>query len=118
MENISSIVANKEKYNSFSDKTLKGSIKLKIKCFLIGLFTLGLAYPWIICMKENSRCKHTVVCGKRLKFIGNPKELTRNWFFWWLLTVLTFGLYSLVVKVRFDQWIASNTIFEEVEIIE
>lgn len=112
----SSIILNKEKYDSYFDNTFKNTIIHHLKCLLLGIFTLGLAYPWIICMKYESTCKHTVICGKRLKFIGNPKELIGHWIFWWILIVITFGLYGLVVKIRFQQWTSANTIFEDVEI--
>ena len=69
----SSIILNKEKYDSYFDNTFKNSIVHHLKCLLLGILTLGLAYPWIICMKYEATCKHTVICGKRLKFIGNPK---------------------------------------------
>ena len=61
-------------------------------------------------VKNNSTFK------SRLKFIGNPKELIGHWIFWWILIVITFGLYGLVVKIRFQQWTSANTIFEDVEI--
>ena len=80
----SSIILNKEKYDSYFDNTFKNSIVHHLKCLLLGIFTLGLAYPWIICMKYEATCKHTVICGKRLKFIGNPKELIGHWIFWWI----------------------------------
>ncbi|ABG85518.1 hypothetical protein [Clostridium perfringens] len=112
----SSIILNKEKYNSYFDNTFKNSIVHHIKCLLLGVFTLGLAYPWIICMKYESTCKHTVICGKRLKFIGDPKELIGHWIFWWILIVITFGLYGFVVKTKFQQWTNANTIFDDVQI--
>ena len=111
----SSIIINKEKYDSYFDKKVSEYILLHIKMLLLGIVTLGLAYPWIICIKQKATCKHTVICGKRLKFIGDPKELINHWILWWILIVITFGLYSLVVKIRFERWITANTIFEEVE---
>ena len=109
----SSIIKHKEKYDSYFDNTLKNVIMHDIKIALVGICTLGFAYPWIMCMKHEARCEHTVVCGKRLKFIGDPKELLAHWILWWFLIVITFGLYGFVVKVRFEQWITANTIFEE-----
>ena len=69
-------------------------------------------------MQYESKCKHTVICGKRLKFIGNPKELIGHWLLWWVLIVITFGLYGLVVKIRFQQWISASVIFEEIALEE
>lgn len=111
----SSIIKNKQLYNSFYDNNLKNSVSHHIKSIFLGIITLGLAYPWILCMKYDARCKHTVICGKRLKFIGNPKELILHWILWWFLTIITFGIYKIVVNIRIDQWITANTIFEEIE---
>lgn len=116
--NQSTIIVNKEKYDSYFDNTVKKTIIHHLKMIFLGVITLGLAYPWILCMKYESKCKHTVICGKRLKFIGDPKELITHWLLWWFLIIVTFGLYSLVVKVRFEQWTSANTIFEEWEGME
>lgn len=112
----SSILANKEKYDSYFDNTVKNTVLHHLKSFLLGVITLGLAYPWILCMDQEAKCKHTVICGKRLKFIGNPKELVSHWILWWFLMIITLGIYGLVVKVRFEQWVTANTIFEDIEI--
>ncbi|MGL5346773.1 MAG: hypothetical protein ACRDA3_05450 [Peptostreptococcaceae bacterium] len=117
MDIKSTIIVNKKKYNSYFDNTVKNTILHHIKGILLGVITLGFAYPWILCINQEARCKHTVVCGKRLKFIGDPKELIRHWILWWLLIILTLGLYGLAVKVRFSQWVAANTIFDDTEII-
>lgn len=116
MVNKSSIIKNKEKYDSYYDNTTKNYIIQHLKWIFLEVITLGLAYPWVLCMKYEEKCEYTVICGKRLKFIGNPKELIKHWFFWWILIIITLGFYSLVVSVRFEQWTAANTIFEDVEI--
>lgn len=116
MDHKSSIILNKEKYDSYFDNTVKNTIFHHLKCLLLGIVTLGLAYPWILCMKYEEKCEYTVICGKRLKFIGDPKELIGHWLLWWILIIITLGFYSLVVSVRFEQWTTANTIFEDVEI--
>lgn len=115
MSKQSSIILNKEKYDSYFDNTVKNSVLHHIKTIVLGFITLGLAYPWIICMEQKEKCKHTVICGKRLKFIGDPKELIGHWLLWWVLIIITIGIYGLVVKVRFEQWITANTIFEDIK---
>ena len=62
--------------------------------------------------------KHTIICGKRLKFIGNANELIFYWIWWWLLSVITFGIFAIVAQIRMKQWIISNVVFEEIVIKE
>ncbi|MGL5868259.1 MAG: hypothetical protein ACRC1T_01445 [Clostridium chrysemydis] len=116
MKKISTIITNKEKYDSYCDVRLKSEISHTLKSIILGVITLGIAYPWILCNKQKFKCEHTVICGKRLKFIGDPKELIGHWILWWFLIIITLGIYGLVVKIRFSQWITANTIFDDTEI--
>ncbi|MPQ44872.1 hypothetical protein [Clostridium tarantellae] len=113
MKKVSTIIANKKKYDSYFDNTLKNSVIHRLKTLSLGIVTLGLAYPWILCMEQEAKCEHTVICGKRLKFIGDPKELIGHWILWWFLIIITFGVFSLVVGIRFQQWVTANTVFED-----
>ena len=98
----STIIDNKMKYGSYYDQHFKSALIHQIKLVLLGVVTLGFAYP--------------VICGQRLKFIGDPKELIGHWIVWWLVIVITFGIYGLVVKIKFQQWVAANTVFENIEL--
>ena len=115
---LSSIILNKVKYDSYCDATVVAAAKVRAKSVAISVFSLGLAYPWALCTTYKAQIGHHVVCGKRMKFIGDPKELFSHWLFWWFLTVVTIGFYSLVVHTRMDQWKAANTVFEDTEVIE
>lgn len=114
---VSSIYVHKRGYQSFYDGSLKGSTIIKWKSFLIKVFSLGLAYPWAMCMTYRAQCEHQSICGRRLKFIGDPKELAQHWVAWWALCIVTFGLYHHVVSLRMKQWVCANTVFEDTEII-
>lgn len=111
----STIVKNKNLYNSYFDVALKDNIKLRIKCTLLCWVTLGLAYPWTMCMKYRSKYNHRVICGKRLKFIGEPKELIKHWFWWWLLCIVTLGIFTFFTKLRMERWAVANVIFDKTE---
>ncbi|MGL4735891.1 MAG: hypothetical protein ACRCW2_00415 [Cellulosilyticaceae bacterium] len=113
MEKCSSIITNKKKYDSYFDKTVKDYVILNIKFLLICIGTLGIAYPWALCMKYKATQHHTVICGKRLKFIGNPQELIGHWLWWWFLSIITFGIFGFVAHIRMEQWITANTVFED-----
>lgn len=111
----STIEINKKKYNSYFDESVKAYMIVKLKFYMMCIFSLGLAYPWALCMKYKAKYHHTVVCGKRLKFIGNPLDLAHHWFWWWLLCIITIGIYALFLHVRMEKWTIANVIFEEAE---
>ena len=110
---LTTIQKNKEKYNSYFDESIKQYIILQIKFLAICIFSLGFAYPWALCMKYNALYHHTVICGKRLKFIGQPKDLAVHWIWWWFLTIITLGVFSISLHVKMKQWEVSNLIFDE-----
>ena len=70
--------------------------------------TLGLCYPWAICMIYRWEAKHTVINGRRLSFNGTGAQLFGNWIKWLLLIVITCGIYSFWVAPRMYKWIASH----------
>ena len=37
---------------------------------LITVFTLGIGYPWALCLFQRWKAKHTYIDGRRLKFTG------------------------------------------------
>ncbi|MGL5577477.1 MAG: hypothetical protein ACRDCW_18215 [Sarcina sp.] len=110
------IIKHKRVYNSYFDKKVDQYIWFQIKMKILGVVTLGLAYPWILCSQQKSKCQNMVICGRRLKFIGNPKDLIGHWILWWFLSAITLGIYLLVVKVRFQQWVTANIIFDDVPV--
>lgn len=112
------VTANKERYQSYYDKTEWQHLWLLIRYEAIIIFTLGLGYPWAVVLKYKSLYHHKVICGKRLKFIGDPIEFMNHWIWWWLLSVVTVGLYGVIANLRLEEWITANTIFEEVEEIQ
>ena len=116
MKKITSVIQNKVKYNSYFDKNLKDYFILKVKVILIIVCTLGIGAPWAIALEKTAECHHTVICGKRLKFIGNPRELMWHWLLWGFLSIITLGLYAIVAKIRMEQWEIANTVFEDTTI--
>lgn len=111
----STIERNKKLYNSFFDESVKAYLILQIKFMLICICSLGFAYPWALCMKYRAKYHHTVICGKRLKFIGKAHDLAQHWIWWWILTVITLGIYALFLHVRMEKWTVANVVFEDME---
>ena len=80
---------------------------------LIISFTCGLATPWAICYMMKFVVGHAIVNGKRLRFDGTGGQLFGNWIKWFLLTVITCGIYSFWVTPRLYKWVVSHIHFED-----
>ena len=98
--------------DSYFDGGILGMIGINILTFFVSFITFGLAYPFVICIKLSWKAKHTVIGGKRLKFIGTGIGLFGNWIKWFLLTLITFGIYGFWLNVKLIQWEIKNTVFE------
>ena len=70
--------------------------------------TCGLATPWAICYMMKFIIGHAVINGKRLQFDGTGGQLFGNWIKWFLLTIITCGIYSFWVTPRLYKWICSH----------
>ncbi|MDD4509242.1 MAG: hypothetical protein PHN26_09965 [Eubacteriaceae bacterium] len=114
---VSSIHFHKRAYGSTYTGSIKGALILKWKCFFIKTLTLGFGYPWAMCIKYKAQCHNQYICGRQLKFIGDPRELFRHWAVWWALCILSFGLFSHIVGLRMKQWVSANTVFADTEMI-
>ncbi len=75
---------------------------------LIGL-TFGLAAPWAICMKQRWIARHTVIDGRQLIFDGTGSQLFGNYIKWFLLTIITLGIYGFWLDIKMKQWITKHT---------
>ena len=82
-----------------------------ILAFLITLFTLGICYPFAIVLRERWKAKHSYIDGKQLIFTGSAWGLFGNWIKWFLLVVITLGIYLLWVGPRIQKWKWENTDF-------
>ena len=81
--------------------------------FLLIVFTFGLAFPWATTMLLRWKTNHTLVNGRRLKFKGTGSGLFGKWIVWWLLSIITFGLFGIIVWARYQKWIVENTAIED-----
>jgi uncharacterized membrane protein YjgN (DUF898 family) len=90
---------------------LLGMIGIGILQGLIITFTLGLGLPWAVCIKQRWIAKHTIIDGKRLTFDGTGGQLFGNYIKWFLLTLITFGVYGFWLTIKMQQWITKHTHF-------
>lgn len=75
------------------------------------VMSLGLLYPWSLCLIYGWRINHTVIDGRRLNFSGSALGLFGHWIKWWALTFLTLGIYGFWVHIKLEDWKASHTHF-------
>ena len=64
---------------SHFDGTVFQLIGYSLLASLLTTVTLGIAYPWALCMLQNWETKHTIIESKRLKFDGNGLQLLGMW---------------------------------------
>ena len=83
--------------------TILGSIVTSI--------TLGICFPWAVCMIYGWKINHTIIEGRRLKFSGTAIGLFGSWIKWLLLTLITLGIYGFWVGIKLEKWKVSHTSF-------
>ena len=97
--------------NSYFDGSLLSLIGWSILGALVTFFTLGIAYPWALCMIYGWKINHTVIEGQRLRFTGSAIGLFGHWIKWFLLSIITLGIYSFWLRIKLEQWKVKNTEF-------
>lgn len=83
-----------------------------IGAFFLTLFTLGFGYPWALCMKQRWIAKHTIIDGRRCRFIAHGGGLIGLWIKWLLLLFVTAGIYSFWIAPNLQKWIVEHTDYE------
>lgn len=86
-----------------------GMIGVNILAFIIIVFTLGIATPWAIVIKQKWLVNNTIVDGNKLTFDGTGGQLFGNWIKWLLLCIVTFGIYSFWLYIKIQDWKAKHT---------
>lgn len=97
--------------DSYFDGGLLQLIGWKILGGFITFITLGICYPWAVCMEYKWEIKHTVINGHRLRFDGTALQLFGNWIKWLLLTIITIGIYGFWVSIAIKKWKTKHTHF-------
>ncbi|MFI3163634.1 MAG: DUF898 family protein [Bacillota bacterium] len=99
--------------DSYFDGGLLSWIGWNVLGVVITVCTLGICFPWAVCMTYGWKINHTVVEGKRLQFNGKAIGLFRNWIKWLLLTIITLGIYSFWLTIALEKWKVKNTTFQD-----
>lgn len=93
------------------DGTVFDTFVNSLAAALIMCLTCGIATPWAICYMMKFVISHATVDGKRLVFEGNGASLFGNWIKWFLLTIITCGIYGFWVYPRLYKWVVTNIHF-------
>ncbi len=88
---------------------LLGNIGIGIAQVLMIVFTLGIGTPWAVCMKEKWVAEHTVLNGCQLGFDGTGGQLFGSFIKWFLLSIVTLGIYLFWLSIKMKQWTISHT---------
>jgi uncharacterized membrane protein YjgN (DUF898 family) len=102
-----------QQQKSYFDGGVLGFIGWIILCGLITVCTLFLALPWAICLFNKWKLSHTVINGRRLKFTGSGLSLFGNYILWWVLCIITLGIYSFWLYISIEKWMVKNTAFAD-----
>lgn len=100
-----------ETSKSYYDAFFLFNIFNKFCCILLTVITLGIGYPFAVCIRERFEIKHTKYDGDELRFDGKGVMLIGKWILWWLLSIITFGIYLFFIPSRIKKWKAKNTHF-------
>lgn len=96
---------------SYFDGGLLQLIGWRILGILVTLCTLGICYPWAVCMVYRWETRHTVIDGRRLEFDGTALGLFGLWIKWWILCFITLGIYGFWVCISIRKWKVKHTHF-------
>ena len=70
--------------------------------------TLGLATPFVLCTVIRWICDNSVIGGKHYVFKGTAGGLFGRWIVWFLLTIVTIGIYSFWSTRNQIRWVVEN----------
>ena len=98
---------------SYFDGNTWQLIGYRLLATLLCTVTLGIAYPWTLCMLQKWETKHTVIHGRRLKFNGRGGQLIGRWILWVFLTLITFGIYAIWLGLGVKKWVVKHTVYAD-----
>jgi uncharacterized membrane protein YjgN (DUF898 family) len=79
---------------------------------LLTTVTLGIALPWAMCMYLRFYFDNSVIQGRRIKFTGSGGALFGNYIKWFLLCIVTLGIYGFWVVPKMCEWVNKNLSFQ------
>jgi uncharacterized membrane protein YjgN (DUF898 family) len=75
---------------------------------LLLTITLGLATPFVVCTVIRWICNNSVISGKKYVFKGKAVGLFGRWILWFLLSIITLGIYGFWSTRNQIRWVIEN----------
>lgn len=98
--------------SSFFDGSGFIYLLINIGGFLVTVISLGFCASLWIKWQTAWRVNHTVINGHRMQFDGKATQLFGRWIIWWLLSIITLGIYGMIrVVPEMNDWINKHTTF-------
>ncbi|MDR2394103.1 MAG: DUF898 domain-containing protein, partial [Treponema sp.] len=72
------------------------------------VISLGLATPFIVCTVIRWICNNSTIGGKSYRFKGTAMGLFGRWILWYILTIITIGIYGFWSTRNQIRWIIEN----------
>lgn len=88
-----------------------GYIILFIVVATLALIVSLILMSWMYTVLLRWMSHHTIINDHRLVFVGRPAELLKKIVIYWLLTMITAGIFGIWVPVKLLKWKAANTRF-------
>ncbi len=98
---------------SYFDGGTLGLIGWSLLAGFLVTITLGIAFPWAMCMLERWKAKHTVINGRRLKFTGSGLGLLGKYLLGMFLTIITLGIYGIWFGLSLEKWRVKHLVYED-----
>ncbi len=89
--------------------SLLGLVGINILQFLLTFATLGIGAPWAVCIKQRWLAERTVIDGRKHRFDGTGSALFRRYMLWFLLVILTVGIYGFWLNISMRKWMTAHT---------
>jgi hypothetical protein len=86
-------------------------VGVRLLAAVVTIGTLGFGFPLGFVLVRRWKATHLTVDGRRLAFNGSARELLARWVPWWILTLVTLGVYGLWVYPRVARWAWERTDF-------
>jgi uncharacterized membrane protein YjgN (DUF898 family) len=100
-------------FNSrFEGRWTEQQAKLFLAC-LVSAVTFGIGFFWASMWYLRWIYSKSVINGKRLEFRATGMAFFKKWIIWFLLSIVTLGIYLIFfLPKRFQEFLAANLYFE------